>query len=85
MKPFLWSFTLILLHGTAFADSPKKFDWPQWQGPDRTAISKEQRTSQAMARRRPVTGLGGQGTGRRLQRTLHRRRTGSWYGQSRQR
>ena len=23
------------------ADPPQKFDWPQWQGPDRNAISKE--------------------------------------------
>lgn len=26
---------------TTFADSPGSFDWPQWQGPDRDAVSKE--------------------------------------------
>ncbi|HEX5272862.1 MAG TPA: PQQ-binding-like beta-propeller repeat protein [Gemmataceae bacterium] len=29
-------------HAAEIADSrPKPFDWPQWQGPDRTAVSKE--------------------------------------------
>jgi alcohol dehydrogenase (cytochrome c) len=32
---------LIVLSASAFAASPESFDWPQWQGPDRNAISKE--------------------------------------------
>ncbi len=39
MKQFAFILSLILLGATAFAQSP--FDWPQWQGPDRNAISKE--------------------------------------------
>ncbi|MGO8752300.1 MAG: PQQ-binding-like beta-propeller repeat protein [Thermoguttaceae bacterium] len=41
MKPFAWFCALILFPGAAPADPPQKFDWPQWQGPDRNAISKE--------------------------------------------
>src|SRR5438270_3569360 len=36
MKRFAWCLALVLPGATAFAD-----DWPQWQGPDRTAHSKE--------------------------------------------
>src|SRR5712691_7127725 len=36
MKPFVWCLVLVLPGATAFAD-----DWPQWQGPERTAVSKE--------------------------------------------
>jgi outer membrane protein assembly factor BamB len=32
---------LIIPSATTFAASPEPSDWPQWQGPDRTAISKE--------------------------------------------
>jgi outer membrane protein assembly factor BamB len=32
---------LLLLSATAFAGSPESFDWPQWQGPDRNAVSTE--------------------------------------------
>jgi len=32
---------LSLFSATAFAASPESFDWPQWQGPDRNAISQE--------------------------------------------
>jgi len=32
---------LVLLSGTAFAAAPGSFDWPQWQGRDRNAISAE--------------------------------------------
>jgi outer membrane protein assembly factor BamB len=32
----------VMVAGTAaFAASPERFDWPQWQGPDRNAVSKE--------------------------------------------
>jgi hypothetical protein len=34
-------FVLVLLSTSALAESPGPFDWPQWQGPDRNAISKE--------------------------------------------
>jgi len=32
---------LVLPGAAAFAASPGTFDWPQWQGPDRNAISRE--------------------------------------------
>ena len=32
---------LVLLGASILADEPKPFDWPQWQGPDRNAISQE--------------------------------------------
>ena len=32
---------LSLFSATTFAASPESFDWPQWQGPDRNAISHE--------------------------------------------
>src|SRR5205085_8427083 len=36
MKPYAWCLALVLPGATAFAD-----DWPQWQGPNRTAVSTE--------------------------------------------
>ncbi|MFO0809332.1 MAG: PQQ-binding-like beta-propeller repeat protein [Gemmataceae bacterium] len=36
MKLYAWCLALVLHGATAFAD-----DWPQWQGPDRTAVSRE--------------------------------------------
>ena len=42
MKHYAWSPALALLCSTAFfAASASASDWPQWQGPDRNAISKE--------------------------------------------
>jgi outer membrane protein assembly factor BamB len=41
MKRFTWCLALVLLSATAFAGSPESFDWPQWQGPDRNAVSKQ--------------------------------------------
>jgi outer membrane protein assembly factor BamB len=42
VKQFAWCLALVLPCATAFAADPKEsFDWPQWQGPDRTAVSKE--------------------------------------------
>ena len=35
------SLVLVLSSVTAFAESPGSFDWPQWQGPGRNAVSKE--------------------------------------------
>jgi outer membrane protein assembly factor BamB len=41
MKRYAWHLASVLLIGTAFAASAESFDWPQWQGPDRNAVSKE--------------------------------------------
>ena len=42
MKQFAWCLALVLTCAPAVAADPKEsFDWPQWQGPDRTAVSKE--------------------------------------------
>jgi outer membrane protein assembly factor BamB len=41
MKRYAWCLALVLSGATAFAGSPGSFDWPQWQGPDRTAVSNE--------------------------------------------
>jgi outer membrane protein assembly factor BamB len=37
----IWCLALLLSAATAFAEPPESFDWPQWQGPDRNAVSKE--------------------------------------------
>ena len=55
---------MLLFTGTAFAGSPGSFDWPQWQGPDRNAISKEGGLLKEWPKDGPplawrVTGLGG--------------------------
>lgn len=39
MKHFVFFLVLVLLSTTVLAQG--SFDWPQWQGPDRNAISKE--------------------------------------------
>ncbi len=41
MKRYALFFTLVLPGAAAYAASAEPFDWPQWQGPDRTAVSKE--------------------------------------------
>jgi outer membrane protein assembly factor BamB len=42
MKQIAWCLALVLPCAAAVAADPKEsFDWPQWQGPDRTAVSKE--------------------------------------------
>ncbi len=42
MKRFALYLALAVFSAIAFAvSSPQSFDWPQWQGPDRNAISKE--------------------------------------------
>jgi alcohol dehydrogenase (cytochrome c) len=41
MKRVFCCLALVLLSAKAFAESPRSFDWPQWQGPDRNAVSKE--------------------------------------------
>ncbi|HZU37391.1 MAG TPA: hypothetical protein VFA18_15815 [Gemmataceae bacterium] len=40
MHPYAWLLAF-LLPVIAPAGAPKPFDWPQWQGPDRTAMSKQ--------------------------------------------
>lgn len=41
MNRYMWCLVLVLPGATAFADPPGAFDWPQWQGPNRDAVSKE--------------------------------------------
>jgi alcohol dehydrogenase (cytochrome c) len=41
MKRVFCCLALLLLSAKAFAESPGTFDWPQWRGPDRNAISQE--------------------------------------------
>lgn len=42
MKQLAWCLVLMLPSALGFAADPKEtFDWPQWQGPDRTAVSNE--------------------------------------------
>ncbi len=55
---------VLLLGTTAFAAVPEPFDWPQWQGPDRNAVSKETGLLKAWPQGGPplawrVTGIGG--------------------------
>ena len=45
------------LAAMTFAGSPGSFDWPQWQGPDRNAISQETGLLARMARRRTAACL----------------------------
>jgi outer membrane protein assembly factor BamB len=42
VKCSAWCLSLLLVFVATFADSAGALDWPQWQGPDRTSISKEQ-------------------------------------------
>jgi outer membrane protein assembly factor BamB len=41
MKRYAWCLALVVPSVTAFAGSPKSFDWPQYLGPDRNSISPE--------------------------------------------
>lgn len=59
-----WCLALVLSSATAFAESPESFDWPQWQGPDRAAVSRERGLLQEWPKEGPplawkVQGLGG--------------------------
>ena len=70
MKRYSWYLILVLPCTTAVADSPGAFDWPQWQGADRNAASKNADCSgngRVAARRSPgrSRGLGAE-TARRL-------------------
>ena len=42
MKRHACCVAMFWVTATAFAASPQSFDWPQWQGPSRDAVSKEQ-------------------------------------------
>src|SRR5436309_8309217 len=63
-----WSLSLLLgcalaLPGVADDFRPRKFDWPQWQGPQRTAISQEKGLLKSWPKQGPplvwkATGLG---------------------------
>jgi outer membrane protein assembly factor BamB len=64
MNRYAASLVLVLLGATAFAASAASFDWPQWQGPDRNAVSKERGLLQEWAKDGPplawkIKGLGG--------------------------
>jgi len=55
---------LALLSATTFAASPDSFDWPQWRGSDRTAVSKERGLLKEWPKEGPplawkIKGLGG--------------------------
>ena len=41
MKRRAWHLASLLFVATALAESPNAFDWPQWQGPNRDAVSQE--------------------------------------------
>ncbi len=51
MKHFAFFLALALLSTSAFAQ--ESFDWPQWQGPDRNAISRERGLLQAWPEKGP--------------------------------
>ena len=64
MKRYAWCLALVLSGATAFAGSPESFDWPQWQGPDRNAVSKERGLLKEWTKDGPplawkIKGLGG--------------------------
>jgi outer membrane protein assembly factor BamB len=64
MKRYAWWLALVLPGATAFAGAPSSFDWPQWQGPDRNAVSKERGLLKQWPKDGPplaweVKGLGG--------------------------
>ena len=85
MKRYAIFLALVLPGTTALAATSQSFDWPQWQGPDRNAVSKEARPPQRVAERRPAAGLEDQGARRGLQRPLHRRRADLRHEQPRRR
>jgi outer membrane protein assembly factor BamB len=64
MKRYAWCLALVLPIATAFAAAPEFFDWPQWQGPDRDAVSRERGLLKEWPKDGPplawkVEGLGG--------------------------
>src|SRR5688572_30651494 len=64
MKRFTLYLGSLLFALSAIANTPGSFDWPQWQGPDRNAISKERGLLQQWPESGPrlawkASGLGG--------------------------
>ena len=64
MKRHVLHFALVLLSATAIAGAAETFDWPQWQGPDRNAVSRERGLLKEWPKDGPplawkVKGLGG--------------------------
>jgi outer membrane protein assembly factor BamB len=64
VKRYAWCLALVLPGAAAFAGSPGAFDWPQWQGPDRNAVSRERGLLKEWPKDGPplawkVKGLGG--------------------------
>ena len=64
MKCFAWCLALLLSGAMSFGASSGAFDWPQWQGPDRDATSKETGLLQEWPKDGPplawkIKGLGG--------------------------
>ena len=64
MKRYALLFGLVLPGMTIFAAQPGSFDWPQWQGADRNAVSKEPGLLKEWTKEGPplawrVKGLGG--------------------------
>jgi len=64
MKCYAWCLALVLISAMAFAGSSEALDWPQWQGPDRDAVSKERGLLKEWPKDGPplaweVKGLGG--------------------------
>src|SRR5437764_13613731 len=61
---YAWCLAWVLTSATAFAGSPESFDWPQWQGPDRNAVSRERGLLKEWTKDGPplawkIQGLGG--------------------------
>jgi outer membrane protein assembly factor BamB len=64
VKRTAWCLALVLSTATAVAQSSRSADWPQWQGPDRNAVSREHGLLQEWPKEGPplawkITGLGG--------------------------
>ena len=64
MKLYGLCLALVLSSAMVFAASPESFDWPQWQGPGRDAVSKERGLLQEWTKDGPplawkISGLGG--------------------------
>jgi outer membrane protein assembly factor BamB/Ca2+-binding EF-hand superfamily protein len=64
MKPLLLTLPFLILTLSAMADAPGAYDWPQWQGPARDAVSKETGLLKEWPKEGPrlawkATGLGG--------------------------
>jgi outer membrane protein assembly factor BamB len=64
MKRYANCLALVLSSTAVFAASPESFDWPQWQGPQRNAVSKERGLLKEWKKEGPplawkIKGLGG--------------------------